>query len=189
MSKDSKEKEQQNKVVELVQQAIERDEALREKYQIGDKFRFVRERLKQLLQQLEAELQIVHQEEKKQQRKLEEGEVPVYVYLYNAKGLQLNSWLNMLTAKVFYEYSVNRPIYAEKSHIHALLKNKADIQQHAYLTFAMNPGDIIQSSQKDVNGNPVVKVRENSLQFSRFISFTHNGQDYRLNEQEVLEKI
>ncbi len=189
MSTDAKTEEQQKKVVELVHLAIERDEALREKYQIGDKFRFVREKLKQLLQQLESDFHVAHKEEITRHKKLQEGEVPVYVYLYNAKGVQLSTWVNLLTPKVFYEYSINRPIYTEKSHVEALLKNKTNIQQHAYLTVAMQPGDILPTTQNDINGNPTVRVKENSLRFDRLISFSNNGQDYILNEEGEFEKI
>lgn len=189
MSNDSFEKEKQQKVFELVQKTIEQETALREKYEVGDKFRFVRERLKQLLAQLEADLRVEQTEEKSLYRKLEEGEVPVYVYLYNAKGVQLSSWINLLMPKVFYEYSINRPIYRELSHIQALLNTKTNKQQHAYLTVAMKPGDILTSTQNDANNNPMIKVRENSLRFDRLISFTHMGQNYFLNADNELEKI
>ena len=178
-----------NKVLELIQKTIEQEIALREKYEVGDKFRFVRERLKQIQTQLESELHIVQKEEKSPHKKLEPGEVPVYVYLYNAKGLQLSTWINLLTPKVFYEYSINRPIYTELSYIHALLKTKTNKQQHAYLTVAMKPEDILPSTQKDMNDNPIVKVRENSLRFDRFISFTHMGQSYFLTQENELQKI
>lgn len=187
----SDEKEQ-DKLIQLIRQAMERDEALREKYEIGDKFRFIREQLKDMLAQLESELKVLQPEEKKAKGQLAEGEVPVYVYLYNAQGLVLRSWVNMLTPKVFYEYSVNRPIYTNRIHIEELLRLKSNKAQHAYLTIAVKPSEILQpaegSIQKDSNDNPVVKVKEGSLHFSKLIAFTHNGQDYLLNDDNEFVK-
>lgn len=186
---DDKEKKHQDMLIDIVRKAIERDDALRAKYEVGDKFRFVRERLKAVLTQLESEFMEVKAVEKKREVRLAEGEVAVYVHLFNTKGVVFRSWLNMLTPKVFYEYSVNRPIYTELAHVLALLKSKSEKQQHAYLTIAVKSTDIIKTVQKDVNDNPTVKVREGSLLPNKLISFTHNGQDYFLNEAGELEKI
>jgi hypothetical protein len=165
-------------LLKLVKKAISHDNQLREKFAVGDKFRFVRERLNILAQNIEQDLANVATATKKIGRELGEGEVPVYVYLYNANGLILRSWLNMLTPKVFYEYSVNRPIYSEKSAIVGFLRLKPNKPQHAYLTIAMNPEDII--SSPDINS--VVKVKEGSLHFDKLLTFSHNDQDYVLTE-------
>lgn len=176
MSDNDNEKNAQ--LLELVKKAILQDNQLREKYEVGEKFRFVRERLNILAQTIEQDLATMVTTTKKIGRELAEGEVPVYVYLFNANGLILRSWLNMMTPRVFYEYSVNRPIYSEKSAIVSFLRLKPNKNQHAYLTIAMNPADII--SAPDVNS--VVKVKEGSLHFDKLLTFTHNDQDYVLTE-------
>lgn len=181
------EKEQQAKLLALVHQAIERDEALRKKFEIGDKFRFVRERLKEVLTHLEADQSSTRVVTSDIKVDLQEGEVAVYVYLFNTKGAVLRSWINMVSPKVFYEYSVNRPIYAEKTQVDAMLRAKTDKPQHAYLTVAVKASDILQSTsdtlQKDSLGNPLVKVREGSLKIDKLITFTHNGHEYRLSPE------
>src|SRR3990167_9962665 len=102
---------QYEKLIELLQEAIQRDIELRKKYEVGEKFRFVRDRLRALLTANEAHVQSIQQIEKNiQQKKDETTKVPVYVYLYNAQGALLRNWITMLTPKVFYEYSVNRPV-------------------------------------------------------------------------------
>ena len=53
-------KDQEQKVLELVREAVKYDEELRAQYQIGDKFRFVRDRLQDLLTQLEQHLSLIH---------------------------------------------------------------------------------------------------------------------------------
>lgn len=191
MPTDQDEINQKRRLIEIVRDAIQRDDALREQYQVGEKFRFVRDRLRGLLEQLEKHLEISEKEEKdKEKGGLSEDEMEVYIYLYNAKGIVLQSWRNMLTPKLFYEYSVNRPAYTTKSHIEALIRSKTNIEQHAYLSVAVKKSTIISSTEekKDAIGNPVVKVKEGALLFEKLISITHNGHEYVLNGDGQFEK-
>ncbi len=182
--------EKKLQLVKLVRDAIERDDALREKYQMGNKFRFIRERLHELLERLEKHAHLVVGEVKKSTFNLAEDEALVYVYLFNAQGASLKSWANMLTANVFYEYSVNRPIYAEKSHIDALLKSKSNKSQHAFLTVIIKRSDITkpisENSLKDIVGSPLIKVKEGALRFDKLVTFTHSGHIYKVDENGEL---
>jgi type VI protein secretion system component Hcp len=184
------EKKQKQQLVELVRDAVARDNSLREKYQIADKFRFVKDRLQALLDQLEQHLETIEVAEKKAEVSQAHDEVLAFVYLYNSQGITLQTWINMLTPKLFYEYSVNRPIYLDKLHIESLIRSKANRVQHAYLTVAIKHADIInnENAPKDVMGNPVIKVREGSLKFDRLVVLTHNDQEYVLTEQGTLVK-
>lgn len=176
------------KIIQLIRDLIQQDADLRTKYAVADKFRFVRDRLNGLLTHLEEQATslkkqgVIHQ-------KPEESSVDktqVYVYLYNAQGTLLRTWLTLLTPRVFYEYSVNRPIYHDKNHIESLIRSKSNKQQHAYLTVKINQSDIISTENtatKDAMGNPVVKIREGSLRFENFVTFTHNGHQYGVNAQ------
>jgi hypothetical protein len=185
-------KESQEHLVNILRQAVESDEALREKYQVGDKFRFVRDRLQALLHKAEQDLpkddDSDNQADKNQNAALDEA--VVYVHLYNAKGTLLRNWQAMLTPKVFYEYSVNRPIYTEKAHIDNLLRSKGNKAQHAYLSIVVKKADILQpvvgAIRKDIIGNPLVKIKEGALDFQRLVAFTHNEQDFVLNAQGEL---
>ena len=129
-------------------------------------------------------------EQKAKGNELGEDEVVVYVYLYNARGLVLSSWQNLLMPKVFYEYSVNRPIYKDKSHIQALLQSKVNKAQHAYLTVAIKASHIIQpeAALKDNLGNPLIKIKEGSLSVGKLLCFTCNDQEYTLNAKNELVK-
>jgi hypothetical protein len=181
---------QEKKILELVQEAIKQDEELREKYNIGNKFRFVRDRLGSLLNHLEDAFNTKEVVIKDDSPKAIHDEVVVYVHLFNAHGLNVSSWQNMLTPQVFYEYSVNRPIYAEKSHIESLLRVKGHKPQNGYLTIAVKREDILQApTVADTVGNPLVRVKEGALRFERVLSFTHNQQDYFVNEKGGLTRI
>ncbi len=178
--------EQYEKLIQLIQEMIQHDQDLREKYSVGEKFRFVHDRLQGLLTHIESQKNA--QQVKIQSATAEDNtnQVLVYVYLYNAQGTLLRSWSPMLTPKVFYEYSVNRPIYTEKNFVDSLIKGKSNKQQHGYLVVRVKPEDIISTAEsaiKDNIGNPVIKVREGSLRFENLVLFSHNGQNYNVTSQ------
>jgi len=192
MPTDHDEKQQQAKLTEIVRQVIERDEALRDKYDVKNKFRFVRDRLQALLSKLEKDLQMkVDKKEEQVSVVVESDEVAVYVYLFNVHGASLKTWQNMLIPKVFYEYSINRPIYREKNQIDAIIRSKTNINQHGYITVAIKATDIQKPTQEKSQKNhygETIRIKEGSLRFSKVISFTHSEMDYLVNEKGELIK-
>ncbi len=178
------------KLLLLMREAVVQEEELRKKNAMENKFRFVRERLHTIFNEMEQELQSVTEHAEKQTKKNEllEDEVAVYVYLYNAHGAVLSSWQHLLTPKVFYEYSVNRPIYKEKTDIQTLLRSKSNKTQHAYLTVGIKASHIVPFDVKDNLGNQLIKIKEGALSIEKLLSFTFNEQDYVLNAKGELIK-
>lgn len=189
MAKDSKELKE--KLMRLINEAVNQDSTLRADLKIGDKFRFIRERLHTLKKHVEETLQTIKVEVEENKDELAADEQLVYVYLFNAHGIDLQSWVKMVHPSVYYEHSVNRPIYSEKSHIEAVIRNKANRIQHGYLTIAIKKNFIIHKGEpaKDNIGNPLLKIKEGSLRPERLISLTHNGHTYVVNENGGLEKV
>lgn len=182
-------KEREEKLLQLVQDAIEQDAKLRDKYNVGEKFRFIRDRLQALAMRLEEQAKVAEQELKKTEKQAAD-EVLIYVYLYNSQGILFPTWQKMVTAAVLYEYSVNRPIYADKALIEAYIRSKPNKVQHAYLSIAIKPSDIapVNEAMKDAIGGQLIKVREGSLLINKLVLFTHNGHEYILSEAGVLTK-
>ncbi len=182
MPQDS-EKEQRSKLIAIIQEALQRDETLRQNYQIGERFKFVRERLQSLLENVEKDTETKEARTiRVQDFKLEEDEVLVYVHLFNAQGLNVRTWSGMLTPKALFDYSVNRPIYQEQKNIEAFIRSKSNKTQHAYLTVAMKKDRVLPMPEdvvpKDLLGNSLLKIKEGSLRYDRLVSFTHNEQIY-----------
>lgn len=180
------EKELKEKIQQLILQAIEADKELREQYQIGDKFRFIRDRLQAMSSNVQEELNALVEEIQKKAPKVTEDELLVYVYLFNAHGLVFQTWHKMLSPSVFYEYSVNRPIYTEKAHVESFIRSRTTKAQHGYLTFAIKKADLFASppgeeAAKDQVGNPLFKIREGSLKVNRMLSFSYQDNEYELN--------
>ena len=186
------EKEDLIKLIGLIQEAIQRDEQLRQTHQIGEKFRFVRDRLQAVLETVQKET-VTHEKKIKpaQEIKAEEDEALVYVHLYNAQGLVVRTWQSMITPKAFFDFSVNRPIYEKKNHVEDFIRSKTKKEQHGYLTVAMKKDRILpihEEGIKDPLGNPLIKIKEGSLRFERTAAFVHNGIMYQFNEEGELIK-
>jgi hypothetical protein len=196
---DLNDKQQQAKLIEIVTQTIERDEALREKYGVKNKFRFVRDRLQALLNRLEKDREVkIDKEEKQTSIVVGPDEIVVYVYLFNAHGATLKTWQNMLIPKVFYEYSINRPIYMKRKQIETIIKTKANKNQHGFIAIAIKAADVQKTMQEisqtnsasETLNSEMLKIKEGSLHFSKMISFTHNEIDYIVNENgELIKKV
>lgn len=181
-------KEIKEKILKLVQDSLQLDTELREQFQIGNKFRFIRDRLDALKLHVEEELSAIQQEIEKKSGQLTDDEVIVYVYIFNAQGLVFQTWQKMLNPSVFYEYSVNRPIYAEKSHIESFIRSRPTKPQHGYLTMIVKKTDILPqpvdaAPPKDQVGNPLIKIREGSLNIRKMIAFVHLDHEYVVDEE------
>jgi len=174
---------EKEKLLDVVCRVVEHDKQLRGQYQIKDKFRFVKERLEILLSHVEKNVAIHAQSQVEAKGGVAEDEVVVYVYLYNAQGLSLRSWQRMLNSAVFYEYSVNRPIYGERSHVEAFIRSRRDAAQHGYLSVAIKKEYIGKGEGKDVVGHPLLKIKEGVLHLEKLIAFTHQGHDYVLTDE------
>lgn len=175
----------------IVRQALEKDEELRATYQVKDKFRFIRDRLKALSTQVEESLtSITSLQDERKSEQLTEDEVLIYVYLFNAQGSVLQSWLKMLLPSVFYEYSINRPIYAERTLVENVIRSKANKQQHAFIIFAQQKQDILLQTEKvlDNLGYETIKIKDGSLKAGRLIGFMHNGIEYRIENNDLVKK-
>lgn len=184
-------KENGKKLLQLLQDVVQEESALREKYQIGDKFRFIREKLLALKQKTEDSMQEMKSKDSPVQEGLGADEIPVYVYLFNTQGLSAVTWQKLLQPSVLYEYSVNRPIYTDKSQIESFIRSRTSKVQHGYLTIAIKKEHLLpvgSEAPKDAIGNPLFKVKEGALKFERIISFRHNEHDYTLKQNGEMVK-
>ncbi|OGT55180.1 MAG: hypothetical protein A3F43_01810 [Gammaproteobacteria bacterium RIFCSPHIGHO2_12_FULL_42_10] len=172
----------------IIDGVIARDQALRTEHQIADKFRFIQDCLQRAQKDITT-LVDPNAKQTKQAEKPTEDEVPVYVYLFNAQGVQLDTWIKMLSPGTFYDHSINRPIYQEAAHIEGFIKRKSDPMQHAYLIIRVNKKDIIETNvRKDAYDYPLIRVKEGSLLFRKRVSLTHHGHTYLIGDAGELKE-
>ena len=191
MMRNSDDHKKNEKMLELVRAAVKMDSELREKYHVGEKFRFIRDRLQSLFAHTEEHVTALQKKTEKKVLTVSENEIVVYVHLFNSQGMILQTWQKMVVASVFYDHSVNRPIYSTREQIEAFIRSKTNKAQHGFLTIAIPKEMILKSEEappKDTLGNELIKVKEGSLKFNRLLSFTHNGHEYIVNENGELKK-
>lgn len=166
-------------LLNLLKVAIENDTKLREQYHVGDKFRFIRDRLNALFTHLEENLKEAQETTTEKTSLPLADETLIYVYLFNVQGTIFKTWEKMLNPSVFYEYSINRPIYENQKDVEAIIRSKKNKAQHGYLTIAIKKEDLLPTEgSKDMMGHPLVRVREGSLNTDKLIAFTHGGHEY-----------
>lgn len=174
------------KLLGILDEAIAKDEALREQFHIGTKFRFVREKLQAMRDTLSAALASIQEaSESDEPEPVQDDEVVVFVYIFNAQGVLVPTWRKMVHPSVMYEYSVNRPVYRDQSAIDAIIRSKSERQQHAYLAIAVKKENII----SDAQGHALVRVKEGGLSHHRILFFRHNEHDYRVSSTGELIKL
>lgn len=173
-------------LLSILSDAMVQDEALRGQFNIGTKFRFVREKLQTLQDTLSAALASIQEaSEADEPAAVQADEVVVYVYIFNAQGVLVPTWRKMVHPSVMYEYSVNRPIYRDQSEIDAIIRTKSEKQQHAYFAIAVKKENIL----GDAQGHALVRVKEGALSHNRILFFRHNENDYRVSETGELIKL
>lgn len=181
----------QNKLQQLLaiaKEALDADTQLREDHKVGDKFKFVRDRLQLVVKTLEDQLAVLEVTKESKSDIVHADEVVVYVHLFNVHGINFATWQKMISPSVFYEYSVNRPIYAEQAHVEAIIRNKAQKHQHGYLAVAIKKELMFGESGQDALGQPLVKIREGALKIERLIAFHHNNHEYEVDAAGVVVK-
>src|SRR5687767_11916996 len=96
-------KEKRDELLKLVRDAVLKDKELRDQYSIGDKFRFIRDRLHALQSRIEENVAVLTKQVEERTDKAQADEILVYVYVFNAQGSILKTWAKMLNPAVFYE--------------------------------------------------------------------------------------
>lgn len=177
--------DQAEKLFVIMQHVVDAERDARAEYNMGDKFRFVRDRVlaeNEIVTKAVAQFKEVHV---KQIEALGEDEIIVFVYLFNAQGLALDAWRKAINPEALYDHSVNRPVYPSKADIDSFINRKMNKVQHAYLAIAIKKEHISPSQTvlKDSYDHPLIKVREGAFTMKKLISFTHNGVEYEVTQE------
>ena len=181
-------------LIDILRSIVKIEDELREDCSMGVRFNVVRAQLQSLLEEIEQEVTyfLNTQASKEGQNSLEikEGERLVYVYLFNAQGMALKTWQNLLLQSALIEHSVNRPIYAEKEQIEAVLRAKSNKEQHAYIEIVIKDDDILKTAKsgalQDQYGYVLLRVRQGSLRTENIRSFFHEDSEYSVSSDGIL---
>lgn len=179
----------------ILKETVEKDQQLRKKYQVEQKFCFISQRLEELLVDLNQKVAMVENSNNHNNVfLLHDDELLVYVHLYNAQEGSIDVWKPFFTPQSLIEYSVNRPIYRECREVKKFINSKANVAQHGYLVVAIKKDDILDNvgengPMQDSVGQPILKIKSGSLDYAKVHSFVHNEQEYLLTKSfELVSK-
>lgn len=176
----------------LISAAVEQEKTLREKYKIGERFNVIRTQLQSTFEKYKDEYEAVNAQAKlseKKERKPEENEVIVYLYLFNAQGNSVEAWQNMLTARALLDSSVNRPIYPNKEDIERVIRGRPNKTQHAYIEVIINKDDILDNKLHDQYQHTLWRIRQGAINLSNIISFYYRDKSYPVKQGKIMNFI
>lgn len=179
----------------LIEQALTEELALREKHAIGARFGVIGSQLNSLLDGAKMQLSVkLDSAATKKQTIVElspaDDETVVYVYLFNARGRVLSTWSKLLNNRALHEHSVNRPIYTDVAHIEELIRSKTDACNHGFFKIIVKNehiiADVANTTFFDSLGHPLLRLRQGGLKVERILSINLSGKHYRLTDEARL---
>ncbi|MCD8525328.1 MAG: type IVB secretion system protein IcmQ [Gammaproteobacteria bacterium] len=177
-------KEQARLLYREVESLVQQEKALRKQYDIGDRYKAISSRLQALFEHVQESVSLPQQQLSpvRLPSVLGEGERYVFVHLFNAKGKILTRWESMLSPRLLYEYSVNRPIYTQKEQVEAYIRSREDSAQHAFLMMKVLDIKVLNGleyiSHCDSLGQSLIKLKEGALKEENLVCFFHQGERY-----------
>jgi len=121
-------------------------------------------------------------------KKLAAGQRKVYISLYQAEPDNLSKWKNIL--KSLPMLSISRPIYAEETHVHSMIRNKDAPQKEAYAVLLVDESDIIHAyhgkALADKLGNELLTLKQRAVRLDHIIEFVHGAKHYLYKGNELI---
>lgn len=170
----------------IIKKTVEAEEILRKQHDVGVRFNVLRSQLRSLLDEVD---KAIHANKPKappiKNDTLDAHSRFVYVCLFNAQGDKTNTWPKLLNPQALLDHSVNRPIYASKEGIEAMLRAKANKNQQGYIEVAIKKDDVLNANDpnafKDPLGFELVRIKQGALKMENIRTFTHNTKSYTVN--------
>jgi hypothetical protein len=188
MADDEKRKLQ---LLNYLKSLVAKDSALRKKYNIGDRYKVIATRLKNLVQYVERNTDMekaLEQSSGKSKGELNANQMLVYVYLFNTNGRWLQRWTQMFSKKNLYEYGFNRPIYLSEKAVQSYINSREFKDEHAYIAVVVNKDDASegQAHLTDSLEQPLIKIKEAALLMDNISYFWHREEKYSLTRDQLV---
>lgn len=181
--------DEKHQFVHYLNGVVKQEAALRRKHDIGDHYRVLANQFKNIL----SEVSLVLSAEQTRAVYVDEADGSlmfdqqlVYVHLFNTAGKNMTRWLNILSPRNLIEYSVNRPIYAEEVQVQAYIRSRPQLDEHAYIVIKVDHAAVLSEHAIDPLGQPLLKLKENTLKIEHVIDFVHNGHRYKLRDGQLV---
>lgn len=187
---------QQQTIENTLKAMLQMENDARVSFQIGARFNVIRTQLQSLAQKMRQEILSI-QETRQQQIDTPvmapKNMMTIYVYLFNAQGAVTKNWQKLLLPEALNDHSINRPIYGLKEQVEAVIRNKPDKAKHAYLEITIDKSNLIQAPMekmiKDINGCPLMRLKQGALKPENIINFVHNGVTYKVLDKGAIAPV
>lgn len=124
--------------------------------------------------------------EKKDPYALNEGQVEVFISVYNAQGGDLKQWMTILTNLT--KQSVSRPTYSTEKAMREMIRSKTNLVNEAYVMVHVNKEDLLDAAAdrapRDKLGNILLTLKEHSITTEKILKFYHKSGIYSLHKGE-----
>ena len=119
---------------------------------------------------------------------LQEGQLKIYISLFQSDGSDLNKWEGLL--KGIGDYSVSRHIYGSEEQIQAMVRSKSDPRREAYAVVSVAAGELIKaySGRKitDRSGFELLTLKDSAVKPENIIEFVHNAKRYHFHQGKLV---
>lgn len=179
------------RLLNYLKSLVAKDSALREKHNIGDRYKVIATRLRGLVQFVERNTDMekaLEQLSSQSKDELSDSQTLVYVYLFNANGRWLQRWAQMFSEKNLYEYGFNRPIYSSEKAVQSYINSRKFKDEHAYVAVVVNKDDVSegQAHLTDSLEQPLIKIKEAALLMDNISYFWHKEEKYSLVRDQLV---
>lgn len=147
----------------------------------------LRDETYQILQEeISGEAQLEIQKDKFKQP-VKEGNLRLYILLYQTEGGKLLNWQYAL--RTLLEYSVSRPTYNDVNYVRELIRTKPNIERYGYAIVDVDKNDLYAQEQpvKDALGHEMIVLKEGAIKRENIVGFVHaNRKQYSFVDGELI---
>ncbi len=118
---------------------------------------------------------------------LKEGQLEVFVSIYNAQGAELKQWF--LIIHNLSKLSISRPTYSTEKAVREVIRSSGNILNEGYVSVHVNKADILPDAgtkaPRDKLGNVLLTLKENAIVPANIKKFYHKTGVYVLKNGEL----
>lgn len=124
------------------------------------------------------------QQEHKDSFSLKDGEIEVFVSVYNAQGDDLGHWSRIIGNLI--NQSISRPTYSEMNQVKEMIRSKQHLNNEGFVSIHIQKSDFLdvpdERLPKDKVGNTLLLLKERVITHSKIKRFYHNSGIYEYNK-------
>jgi len=155
----------------------------------GKKLQKIRDEFATEMTRSEMTLAATSEANQARQDLIRSGQRQVFIALYSAEGVQLQSWERIIAN--LSRQILSRPIYAEERDVQFFIKSKENQFNEAYIAIYVNTDDILTLAAdkiaRDKFGKPLMTLKDRALNNDNIGHFVHNALHYKYTKGRLVK--